>query len=118
MTARTITGEINAYLSSFWFEYDQNPFARPEEWLIERALLAKSVKDAADWICIGTAKLSIELVGADEITANQVQAIREQIERVHVDAASKVAVLEDQLKKLLALTYDKPSGIVKREQQP
>lgn len=115
MTARTITAEIGAWL----MPTESLSILKEEPARIVDALsYCNNDMKSCGWTYVGKATISVEIAGEDELVANKVQSIRQQITEVRIETESKVARLEDELKKLLALTYDKPSGIVKREQQP
>lgn len=62
------------------------------------------------WTRVGTATITVELVDEEEMVANKIDSLRQEITRVRADAHAKETHLEGKIQQLLAITND--SGVV------
>jgi redox-sensitive bicupin YhaK (pirin superfamily) len=58
------------------------------------------------YIVVGKGTVTVELHSANDVAANQVAVLREQVKTVQAEAQLKVDRLEDQIRNLQALTYE------------
>jgi hypothetical protein len=70
------------------------------------ALTAQDMSGATDWVLVGTANVTIDLFPADEQIERQAEALRAQITKHRADSQLKLAQLEGELQKLLAITCE------------
>jgi hypothetical protein len=58
------------------------------------------------YIVVGKGTVTVELHSANDVAANQVAVLREQAKKIRMESAEKLAIIEDQIRNLQALTYE------------
>src|SRR5690606_22398037 len=66
-----------------------------------------NVKLGGSFVCIGKAQVAIELDDNEEVVRRQIDVLRAKRERVLAESQSKLNALDDRIKNLQALTYDR-----------
>lgn len=104
MSTRTFTGTTKAWITS----------ATP--WDMERLKDSNRVNDFTyhdsdmteyGWVEVGTAEIKVTLnVENKDIVKSQVATLRKQVENIRAEAQMKVNGLENQIKNLMAITYE------------
>lgn len=62
---------------------------------------------SSGWTYIGTATISVEVITDTEtLVANKVEALRGEVQKIRAEAQVQVTRLEDQIQKLLAITFN------------
>lgn len=100
---RTITAEIPAYLLSTCYGPEDLKRADSD---VANLLTLRNMSMAPDYVRVGTAQVTIELVSESEIVANKVQALRAEKQQTLADAQAKATRLESQIQQLLAITHE------------
>lgn len=57
------------------------------------------------WTEVGTAAAAVTLLRRDDATRHQISVLREQIDKIHAEAQTRVNLLEDRIKTLAALEW-------------
>jgi hypothetical protein len=101
---RTITTEVFAIAS---------PYSRltPEDLrsgnIGSQLLYSTGDMSSADgYIVVGKGTVTVELHDSSEVAANQVAVLREKAKKIRMESAEKLAIIEDQIRNLQALTYE------------
>lgn len=101
---RTITTEVFAIAS---------PYSRitPEDLRtgdIGPALMYCTIDMTSDegYIVVGKGTVTVELHSANDVAANQVAVLRKKAEKIRLESAEKLALIEDEIRNLQALTYE------------
>ena len=58
------------------------------------------------YIVVGKGTVTVELHSANDVAANQVAVLREKAKKIRMESAEKLALIEDQIRNLQALTYE------------
>jgi hypothetical protein len=64
------------------------------------------VSSAEGYIVVGKGTVTVEMHSANDVVANQVVALRKQVQNIRAEAQSEVNRLEDQIRNLQALTFE------------
>jgi hypothetical protein len=59
---------------------------------------------------IGTAEITMQIVGTDELVQNKVEALRAEKSKVIGDAQNRATEIERQIQTLLAITHDRSAA--------
>lgn len=104
MTTRTFTGTTKAWITS------------TSSWDMERLKDSERVCDFTyhdgdmtdyGWVEVGTAEVTVTLnVAHKDIVNSQVATLRKQANSIRAEAEVKASNLENQIKNLLAITYE------------
>jgi redox-sensitive bicupin YhaK (pirin superfamily) len=58
------------------------------------------------YVVVGKGTVTVELHDSSEVAANQVAVLREKAKKIRMESAEKLAIIEDQIRNLQALTYE------------
>jgi protein-arginine kinase activator protein McsA len=58
------------------------------------------------YVVVGKGTVTVELHDSSEVAANQVAVLREKAKKIRMESAEKLALIEDQIRNLQALTYE------------
>ena len=100
---RTITAEVPAYLFSIY--YGPQDLQRPDAE-VANLLTLRDMSASPDYVRVGTAQVTIDLVDQSEMVANKVEALKAQKQRTLADAQAKATAIESQIQQLLAITHE------------
>jgi len=104
---KTITGTTKA-----WFTndiYGPDDLAREGAKLLGALGYINNDMTAHGWSCIGTADITLTLIDEDQMVANKVESLRQEITKTRADAEMKVRLLEGKVQSLLAITHEAPT---------
>jgi len=107
--ARTVTGTTKAWIT-------EHSTARPEHLaegdprLIKWVCYSDMDMSGSGWVLVGEATVTLKLDSVEEVVANQVAALRQQITSVRAEAENKATDLERQVQQLLAITMSTPEA--------
>jgi hypothetical protein len=62
--------------------------------------------NAEGYIVVGKGTVTVELHSANDVAANQVAVLREKAKKIRMESAEKLALIEDEIRNLQALTYE------------
>jgi len=62
--------------------------------------------NADGYIVVGKGTVTVELHDSSEVAANQVAVLREKAKKIRMESAEKLALIEDEIRNLQALTYE------------
>lgn len=101
---RTITTEVFAIAS---------PYSRltPEDLRSgdighELQYCTTDMSGCEGYVVVGKGTVTVELHDSSEVAANQVAVLRKKAEKIRMESAEKLAIIEDQIRNLQALTYE------------
>ena len=101
----TITGKVNAYMTKY-------SCIRPEDFKTPTAALITALQYTTPnnipdgWTLVGEATVTLELIDQDAIVSNKVESLRAELQQHRADAHVAQKHLEDQISKLLAISYE------------
>ena len=101
---RTITTEVFAIAS---------PYSRltPEDLRTgdicqELMYHTSDMSGVEGYFVVGKGTVTVELHSANDVAANQVAVLRKKAEKIRMESAEKLALIEDEIRNLQALTYE------------
>ena len=100
----TITGKVNAYITDY-STIRPEEFAQPNDRLIPKFYYSTANGIPTGWTLAGEATIIVQLVDQDEIITNKVAALNGQLQKHRADSHVVEKRLEDQISKLLAISY-------------
>lgn len=102
-----ITQEVTAWLPS-WSGMSADAFKDPAKFSLHSLGYTNSTSDmrSSGWVHIGTATITLEIPSLDTVINAKADSLRAEITKAKADEARTIAILEDQLSKLLALPLD------------
>ena len=104
MKTRTFTGTTKAWVtgSSIWDMEQAKDSQRVSDFSYHDGDMTEY-----GWVEVGTAEITVTLnVAHKDIVNSQVATLRKQVESIRAESQSKVNRIEDQIKNLLAITYE------------
>lgn len=104
MSARTVTGTTKVWLTEHALNIGPKELADPR--VVSRLSYSDSEMKSWGWTLIGTAEITLHLVGDREIVENRVDSLRAEQKKVVADAQKKSTEIERQIQTLLAIAYE------------
>jgi hypothetical protein len=106
----TITGKAIAILSQY-STLDKN--GMPNGVDVPSYIAVKEDGDYSTWTedgytIIGEAEITLHVVSKEELVANKVSALRQEVKKTTAEATRKVTQLEGQINDLLAIGFSAP----------
>jgi len=103
-----ITGKINAYITEY-SDIRSESFKNPTDALIPKLYYGPANNTPKGWTLAGEATVTVELVDENTLISNKVAALRGQLQQHLADSHVTQTRLEDQIAKLLAISYEPQS---------
>jgi hypothetical protein len=101
---RTITTEVFAIASPY---SRLTPEALRSGDIGSQLLYSTNDMSGSDgYIVVGKGTVTVELHSANDVAANQVAVLREKAKKIRMESAEKLALIEDEIRNLQALTYE------------
>ena len=104
----TITGKVNAYITDY-STIRPEEFATPTDKLIPRFYYSSADGIPTGWTLAGEATITVHLVDQDALISNKVVALKKQLQQHRAESHKFETRLEDQISKLLAISYEPQS---------
>ena len=104
----TITGKVNAYMTKYSGIRPED-FKNPTAALISRLQYTTPNNLPDGWTLVGEATVTLEFIDQDAIIGNKVESLRAELQQHRADSHVTQKHLEDQIAKLLAISYEPQS---------
>ena len=104
-----ITTTLNAYTTS---NYSMRDFmghlakGNEQEAGAELSFTYLDMTDAADWVKVGTAKITVELLSPKEIQNKQLAVLQAQLQKERADSQVRQNAILEQISKLTCLEWE------------
>jgi len=105
MSARTITGEVGAYMSPYLPISPADLASADGNALLGKVHLCLNGMPS-EYARIGTATVTVTFNSTDDIVSERVDALKAEQRRLKGDAEAAVTKLERQIQSLLAITHE------------
>lgn len=102
---RTISGKTKAWFAGS--TYGPEDLNGMSDEVLGRVVAYSSNLNMAEhgWSLIGDAEITLHVEDEDTLIANKVQGLRGELARVRAESQAKETRIEEQIQKLLAITY-------------
>ncbi len=101
----TITGKLNAYVTEY-SSLRPEDFKEPTDKMIRSLYYSTPGNVPEGWTLAGEATITVELVDTNALISNKVDALKAQLQKHRADSHVTEKRLEDQISKLLAISYE------------
>ncbi len=109
MESRIIKGRQSVWLASY---YGAEDLINQQDACDRVAFLSPDTEDFTSYTKVGEADVTIYLASADEIQAGKVATLRAELKAKREAAAAEFMRIEDEISKLLAVTYEAPADVL------
>lgn len=106
---KTITAKTTAWITTY-SGIGPDEIKAPTDEMVHQLYFSRGDMKEQGWTVAGEAEITVTLVDVDTLITNKVESLRAQLQEVRSDAQVRCNSLEQQIQKLLAITYDEPQA--------
>lgn len=107
---QTITSTQRAYITVNTSRTLQDAIEQQDASIL--SIVSANMDNYPGWTYVGQATVTIEVeVAPEEVVASQVSEFKQLIEKINLDAADKIAEINEQISKLTAIGYSQSADI-------